>query len=91
MDANQLSDFGLSQPKNTVILQSAVKQLIIINCNVACVSTSVPRVNKDPAKNIISCVSTSPFYFKVDKTLRGEAGSCRDHSQADHQNPALPC
>ena len=45
-------------------------------------------------KNIPSCISTwtsFPFYFKGDKTVRGEAGSWRNHSDAHHQDSALPC
>lgn len=30
------------------------------------------------------------FCFEVDKTVRGEAGSCWNHSRAHHQNSALP-
>lgn len=38
IEITKSSNFGLSQPKDTVILQSAVEQLAIINWNVDCVT-----------------------------------------------------
>ena len=49
------------------------------------------HINTYPAKNIVSTqTNVSPFYFKADKTVRGKAGSCWNHSEAHHQDPAVP-